>query len=68
MRMPSVRVGLMLRICAYWVLEFLSCPLIEEEKSRSHYRERDASWILRGLKGLHDLHSSIEESDGEERC
>jgi hypothetical protein len=34
------------------VLEFLSCPLREEDKARSHCRERDSSWILRGRKGL----------------
>jgi transposase InsO family protein len=45
---------------------FSNVPL--EKRTKLDNRERDASWILRGLKGLHDLHSSTEESGGEERC
>jgi hypothetical protein len=40
----------------------------EEDKARSHSTERDTNWLLRGRKGLLDLHSSTEESGGEERC
>jgi hypothetical protein len=63
-----VGVGLMLSTLHIWVLDFLSCPLREEDRARSHNTERDSSWLLRGRKGLPDLHSNTEQSGGEERC
>jgi hypothetical protein len=49
------------------VLGIVSCPIKEEDKARSHNGEGDLSWLLRDLKGLSYLHTSVEESGGGER-
>jgi hypothetical protein len=40
------------------VLDFLSCPLGEEDKARPHSPAGDSSWILRGIQSLLHLHSA----------